>query len=508
MATITGTIQIKRGNLADLPTLAIGELALTDDTGEVYVGTSGGNVLVGPIDAGTGDGTVTSITAGTGLTGGEITTTGTIAVDFGTGSGDVCEGNDSRLSDARSPIGTALVSGKLWVGNGSDLAAAVAMSGGATISDAGVVTLNNAPTATALQNPRLINGVSFDGTANIDILADSRSRRNILHNCEFYAFRGYIVGTMSTSQMTFDRWYFKKVGSGTATFSAGTAFPVPAIANDYLASQGVSLQTVSNQATTASGSAYVFSQAVEGYDAIHLSTSPFTVSFWSKASTTSKLTVAIDRGTYNRTYLHDIQHAATNTWEKFSFTVPVDSTGSWAAYTGVGLRISFCLGAGTTYQSATVDSWVTSGPLRSSVAVNLSEASGGLWEIYQPQIELGSVATKFDSPAYAVEELRCLRYFIKCDSNRAEGIDGQHYSTTSCRLTYRFPVPMRVAPTGTITTLTTDSIGSGITTYTGVLGMTTTPNHAKWDLTSGSPSRTAFQQAVFTGTATFDADLV
>lgn len=217
-------------------------------------------------------------------------------MDFGTGSGDVCEGNDSRLSDARSPIGTALVSGKLWVGNGSDLAAAVAMSGGATISDAGVVTLNNAPTATALQNPRLINGVSFDGTANIDILADSRSRRNILHNCEFYAFRGYIVGTMSTSQMTFDRWYFKKVGSGTATFSAGTAFPVPAIANDYLASQGVSLQTVSNQATTASGSAYVFSQAVEGYDAIHLSTSPFTVSFWSKASTTSKLTVAIDRG--------------------------------------------------------------------------------------------------------------------------------------------------------------------------------------------------------------------
>ena len=48
-------------------------------------------------------GTVSSITAGTGLTGGTITTSGTIAADFGTAAGTVCEGNDARLSDARTP---------------------------------------------------------------------------------------------------------------------------------------------------------------------------------------------------------------------------------------------------------------------------------------------------------------------------------------------------------------------------------------------------------------------
>lgn len=45
-------------------------------------------------------GTVTNINTGTGLTGGPITSTGTIAVNFGTTSGTVAAGNDSRLLGA------------------------------------------------------------------------------------------------------------------------------------------------------------------------------------------------------------------------------------------------------------------------------------------------------------------------------------------------------------------------------------------------------------------------
>jgi hypothetical protein len=57
--------------------------------------------------SGGGAGTVTSITAGTGLTGGTITTSGTVAVSYGTNAGTAAEGNDSRLSDSRTPSGTA-----------------------------------------------------------------------------------------------------------------------------------------------------------------------------------------------------------------------------------------------------------------------------------------------------------------------------------------------------------------------------------------------------------------
>jgi len=50
-----------------------------------------------------GTGTVTSVTGGTGLSGGTITTSGTLAVSYGNSSGTACEGNDARLSDARTP---------------------------------------------------------------------------------------------------------------------------------------------------------------------------------------------------------------------------------------------------------------------------------------------------------------------------------------------------------------------------------------------------------------------
>ena len=48
-------------------------------------------------------GTVTSIVAGTGLSGGTITSSGTISVNYGTTSTTACVGDDSRLSDSRSP---------------------------------------------------------------------------------------------------------------------------------------------------------------------------------------------------------------------------------------------------------------------------------------------------------------------------------------------------------------------------------------------------------------------
>jgi hypothetical protein len=73
-----------------------------------------------------------------------INVTGTvISPTYGTTANTVCQGNDSRLSDARTPVGTALTGGQLFVGSGSNLAAAVALSGDvASVSNAGAVTLD------------------------------------------------------------------------------------------------------------------------------------------------------------------------------------------------------------------------------------------------------------------------------------------------------------------------------------------------------------------------------
>ena len=82
MAVVT-QIQVRRGTAAQWtstnPTLASGEWGFESDTGKAKIG-NGSTVWTGLSYFG-GTGTVSSITAGTGLTGGTITSTGTIAID-------------------------------------------------------------------------------------------------------------------------------------------------------------------------------------------------------------------------------------------------------------------------------------------------------------------------------------------------------------------------------------------------------------------------------------------
>jgi hypothetical protein len=121
-------------------------------------------------------GTVSSITAGTGLTGGTITTSGTIAANFGTAAGTVCQGNDSRLSDARTP--TAHKSSHALLGSDplspTDIGAADALHGHGQISTAGTIgSTANLPLITRTGG-EIITGTFGTGAATFCEGNDSR----------------------------------------------------------------------------------------------------------------------------------------------------------------------------------------------------------------------------------------------------------------------------------------------------------------------------------------------
>jgi hypothetical protein len=67
----------------------------------------------------------------------------------GSSSATLCIGNDTRLSNVGTPVGTTLTSGNIWVGNASSAAASVSMSGDATLSNAGALTIANSAVTNA-----------------------------------------------------------------------------------------------------------------------------------------------------------------------------------------------------------------------------------------------------------------------------------------------------------------------------------------------------------------------
>jgi hypothetical protein len=220
-----------------------------------------------------GTGTVTSITAGTGLTGGTITTSGTIAADFGTTAGTVCQGNDSRLSDARTP--TAHKSSHALLGSDalspSDIGAADALHGHGQISTAGTI----------------------GSTANLPLI--TRTGGEI------------ITGTFGTGAATFCEGNDSRLSdSRTPTGSAGGdlsgTYPNPTVANDaitFAKFQNIATDSLVGRDTAGTGDAesITVGGGIEFTGAGALRTTAFTGDVTKTAGGTS-LTIANDAVTY------------------------------------------------------------------------------------------------------------------------------------------------------------------------------------------------------------------
>ena len=267
--------------------------------------------------------------------------------------------------------------------------------------------------------------------------------------------------TQSTSvQYTIDRWliYGNVASKFSAQQNAGSVTPPSGFTN-YFGITSLSAYSVT------SGDVFVVNQNIEGFNTADLawgtaSAATVTLSFWVRSSLTGTFGGALRNSADTRSYPFSYSISAANTWEQKTITIAGDTSGTWVTNNGVGLRVVYGIGVGTT-SSGTAGAWAGASYQSATGATSVVGTNGATFYITGVQLEKGSTATSFDYRPYGTELQLCQRYFYKTyNIGTAPGTSSQQgvmplevlADGTLTRLKLfsgRLPVSMRTQPTVT-----------------------------------------------------------
>jgi len=268
----------------------------------------------------------------------------------------------------------------------------------------------------------------------------------------------------SINGYTVDRWRMYQSTTGKVNGGQNyNSITPPAGFKNYIGVQSQSAYSIG------SGDYYFLQQVIEGYNVADLNfgtvnAQPVTLSFWVRSSLTGTFGLAFttynDSGATSRAYTATYTINAANTWEYKTVTIPGDTGGSstWLYTNGIGLRVNFALGVGSTFTQAT-GSWTSSSIIGATGSTSVVGTSGATFYVTGVQLEAGTAATPFEQRLYGTELQLCQRYYQKTyDQGYIAGSTGslqQGAVWSSNPVTNSYPnigfwsfaVPMRTAPT-------------------------------------------------------------
>jgi len=274
--------------------------------------------------------------------------------------------------------------------------------------------------------------------------------------------------TPTNGQYVTDRWKFLLTQASKLTAQQSSTAPTGF--NNSL------LVTSSSAYSIGSGDAFVLQQFIEGFNFADLgwgtaSAKTVTLSFQVYSSLTGTFGGSIVNNAIDRSYPFSYTVSAANTWTTVSVTIAGDTSGTWVGATnGIGARINFGLGVGSTLAS-TAGSWAAGYYLSATGATSVVGTSGATFYITGVQLEAGTEATPFDYRQYGQELALCQRYYERTASTD-NNLLGFCYATNNLNTPIQFLVEKRATPTlirsGTYTafmnggnTLTYSAYGGG-----------------------------------------------
>jgi hypothetical protein len=250
---------------------------------------------------------------------------------------------------------------------------------------------------------------------------------------------------------TLDRWCaYGDVASKFSVQQNAGSVTLPIGFTNYLGVTSLSAYSV----TASNG--FSIRQMIEGYNIADLAwgtanAKTVTLSFQVYSSLTGTFGGTLSNGAWNRSYPFTYTISSANTWTTISVTIPGDTSGTWLTTTGIGIRILFGLGTGSTY-SGTAGAWAGATYESATGATSVVGTNGATFYITGVQLEVGSSATGFEYRTYGTELANCQRYYWKPDTSAGVFI-GTVYNTVLNRgvISFPFHVTMRAVPTATYT---------------------------------------------------------
>ena len=301
------------------------------------------------------------------------------------------------------------------------------------------------------------NGLTFnDGSAQPTAATGFGFKNRIINGAMVIDQRNAGASvTPANEGYSLDRWksYQTTASKYSVQRNAGSVTP-PAGFTNYLGVTSLSAYTV------LSSDFYTVQQVIEGFNVADLgwgtaNASTVTLSFWVRSSLTGTFGGSFFNAAGNRSYPFSYTISASNTWEQKSVTVVGDTSGTWNKDSANGIQVCFGLGAGTTY-TGTAGAWAGALYTQPTSTVSVVGTNGATFYITGVQLEKGSTATSFDYRPYGTELALCQRYY---QTGNAVCYIGAKTSANSALIGAYFPVVMRAAPTGAISS-TSATIGS------------------------------------------------
>ena len=281
-----------------------------------------------------------------------------------------------------------------------------------------------------------LNGGALSGARNRIINGDMRiDQRNA----------GASV-TPTVQGYTLDRWR--------AALSQSSKYSVQQSSTSATGFTNSLLATSLSAYTVGSAEWFGLQQSVEGFNASDLawgtaSAKTVTLSFWVRSSLTGTFGGSLANNDASRSYPFSYTISSANTFEYKTVTIAGDTSGTWLTTNGIGIRVTFGLGVGSTF-SNTASAWAGGEYYSATGATSVVGTNGATFYITGVQLEAGSVATPFERRSYGQELALCQRYAIKVGSNggSAQKIAfGTGGNTTTALLYYYPPVTFRSTPT-------------------------------------------------------------